>query len=69
MDKLIHQDGVATVTNDGATVMKKLNIVHPAAKLMADISKSQDDEVRFIIATAYYSYSDGTILLFLCSYT
>jgi len=45
MDKLIHQGGQATVTNDGATVMKLLNIVHPAAKLMCDISKAQDDEV------------------------
>jgi len=45
MDKLIHDNGEVTITNDGATVVKKLNIVHPAAKLMAEISKAQDDEV------------------------
>jgi T-complex protein 1 subunit eta len=30
MDKLIHDGNDVTVTNDGATVLKKLNIVHPA---------------------------------------
>mmetsp|Transcript_33012 Transcript_33012/g.77152 ORF Transcript_33012/g.77152 Transcript_33012/m.77152 type:complete len:566 (+) Transcript_33012:99-1796(+) len=44
MDKLI-EDGETTITNDGATVMKKLNVVHPAAKIMVDISKAQDSEV------------------------
>ncbi len=42
--KRVEDPGDATVTNDGATVMRKLNIVHPAAKLLADISKSQDEE-------------------------
>jgi T-complex protein 1 subunit eta len=30
MDKLIHDGNDVTVTNDGATVLKKLNIIHPA---------------------------------------
>merc|ERR1719162_848105 len=45
MDKLIEGDGQTTITNDGATVMKKLNIVHPAARILADIAKAQDQEV------------------------
>uniref|UniRef100_A0A0G4GYN7 T-complex protein 1 subunit eta n=1 Tax=Chromera velia CCMP2878 TaxID=1169474 RepID=A0A0G4GYN7_9ALVE len=45
MDKLIHEGQNVTVTNDGATVMKLLQIVHPAAKIMVDIAKSQDCEV------------------------
>eukprot|EP00388_Colpodella_angusta_P000957 GDKJ01003212.1.p1 GENE.GDKJ01003212.1~~GDKJ01003212.1.p1 ORF type:complete len:561 (+),score=167.19 GDKJ01003212.1:46-1728(+) len=45
MDKLIHQGQNVTVTNDGATVMKLLNVVHPAARILVDIAKSQDDEV------------------------
>eukprot|EP00386_Alphamonas_edax_P011860 GDKI01037287.1.p1 GENE.GDKI01037287.1~~GDKI01037287.1.p1 ORF type:complete len:567 (-),score=252.43 GDKI01037287.1:312-2012(-) len=45
MDKLIHNGGEVTITNDGATVMKLLNVVHPAAKILVDIAKSQDDEV------------------------
>jgi len=44
MDKLI-EDGDTTITNDGATVMKKLNVVHPAAKILVDISRAQDSEV------------------------
>ncbi len=34
-----------TISNDGATIMKLLEIVHPAAKTLADISLSQDAEV------------------------
>ena len=45
MDKLIHDGNDVTVTNDGATVLRKLNIVHPAARVLYDISRAQDDEV------------------------
>jgi len=45
MDKLIFEDGRTTISNDGATIMKLLDIVHPAAKTLVDISLSQDAEV------------------------
>eukprot|EP00897_Mesotaenium_endlicherianum_P011061 jgi/Mesen1/9984/ME000072S09395 len=46
MDKLIHDDkGNTTISNDGATIMKLLDIIHPAAKTLVDIAKSQDSEV------------------------
>ena len=46
MDKLIVDNrGSATISNDGATIMKLLDIVHPAAKTLVDIAKSQDAEV------------------------
>eukprot|EP00249_Psilotum_nudum_P004932 c18439_g1_i1 orf=380-2068(-) len=46
MDKLIHDDkGNTTISNDGATIMKLLDIVHPAAQILVDIAKSQDSEV------------------------
>jgi len=46
MDKLVVNDrGNATISNDGATIMKLLDIVHPAAKTLVDIAKSQDAEV------------------------
>lgn len=45
MDKLLEDGSSTTITNDGATVMKKLNIVHPAARILVDISKAQDNEV------------------------
>ena len=41
MDKLIHDDkGGTTISNDGATIMRLLDIVHPAAKILLDIAKS-----------------------------
>lgn len=46
MDKLIIMpNGDPIVSNDGATVLKNLEIVHPAAKTLVDISSSQDSEV------------------------
>jgi len=42
MDKLIHDGRKATISNDGAELMKLLDIVHPAASVMVDIAKSQD---------------------------
>lgn len=44
MDKLIHNNGKVVISNDGATIMKTLEIVHPAAMSMVDIAKSQDSE-------------------------
>lgn len=37
--------GETTISNDGATIMKLLDVVHPAAKILVDISRSQDAEV------------------------
>ena len=46
MDKMIADSkGEGTISNDGATILKKLDIVHPGAKTLVDIARSQDDEV------------------------
>ena len=46
MDKmLIDSMGDITITNDGVTIMKEMDIEHPAAKMMVEIAKTQDDEV------------------------
>ena len=48
MDKIIltlGKHGTVTVTNDGATILKRLTVENPAAKILVDISKSQDDEI------------------------
>ena len=34
-----------TISNDGATILRLLDIEHPAAKILVDIAKSQDNEV------------------------
>ena len=41
MDKLIFDGRRVTISNDGATIMKLLEIAHPAAKTLVDISMSQ----------------------------
>lgn len=38
-------DQEVTVTNDGATIVDKMEIQHPVAKLLVELSKSQDNEV------------------------
>jgi T-complex protein 1 subunit epsilon len=46
MDKVIvGPDGDITVTNDGATIVEKMQVEHQIAKLLVDLSKSQDDQI------------------------
>src|SRR5918998_1538728 len=46
MDKmLVDTVGDVTITNDGATILKEMDIQHPAAKMMVEISKATDNEV------------------------
>src|SRR2546427_6191931 len=46
MDKMVVSTiGDVTITNDGATIMKELDVQHPAAKMLVEVSKTQDDEV------------------------
>ncbi|KAL7541879.1 hypothetical protein ACHAXR_011317 [Thalassiosira sp. AJA248-18] len=45
MDKLVADGRRVTISNDGATIMRLLEIEHPAAKTLVDISMSQDAEV------------------------
>jgi T-complex protein 1 subunit eta len=45
MDKLVNNGNGAQISNDGATVMKMLQIAHPAAKALVDIAQAQDNEV------------------------
>ena len=45
MDKLIHDGRSVTISNDGATLIALLDIVHPAARTLVDIAQSQDNEV------------------------
>ncbi|MCL2863274.1 MAG: TCP-1/cpn60 chaperonin family protein [Methanimicrococcus sp.] len=46
MDKmLVDSMGDVTITNDGATILKEMDIEHPAAKMIVEVSKTQDEEV------------------------
>ena len=46
MDKmLVDSLGDVVITNDGVTILKEMDIEHPAAKMIVEIAKTQDDEV------------------------
>ncbi|MEM3665065.1 MAG: thermosome subunit beta [Candidatus Jordarchaeales archaeon] len=46
MDKmLVDSLGDITITNDGATILDEVDVQHPAAKMMVEVAKAQDDEV------------------------
>lgn len=46
MDKMLVDDlGDVTITNDGATILKEIDVQHPAAKMLVEISKTTDNEV------------------------
>ena len=43
MDKMITNSKETTISNDGATILKLLDIEHAAAKILVDIARSQDN--------------------------
>lgn len=46
MDKmLVSSDGDVTITNDGATILEQMEVQHPIARQLVELSKSQDDEI------------------------
>jgi T-complex protein 1 subunit alpha len=46
LDKmLVDQVGDVTITNDGATILKQLEVEHPAGKILVELSNLQDQEV------------------------
>lgn len=46
MDKmLVSPDGDVTVSNDGATILEKMDVEHQIGKLLVELSQSQDDEI------------------------
>jgi len=46
MDKLLVDSfGNATITGDGASILKEMDVQHPAAKTLVEVAKAQDDEV------------------------
>lgn len=53
MDKmLVDSFGDVTITNDGATILKEMDVQHPAAKMLVEVAKAQDQEVGDGTATA-----------------
>ena len=53
MDKmLVDSMGDVTITNDGVTILKEIEVQHPAAKMMVEVAKTQDQECRDGTTTA-----------------
>lgn len=47
LDKMLVDDiGDVTVTNDGATILKLLEVEHPAARVLIELAQLQDQEAR-----------------------
>src|SRR4030066_1136439 len=42
---LVDSLGDVTITNDGATILSEMEIEHPAAKMIVEVAKTQEDEV------------------------
>lgn len=46
LDKMLVDDiGDVTITNDGATILKQLEVEHPAAKILVELAELQDTEI------------------------
>ena len=46
LDKMLVDDiGEVTITNDGATILQKMEVEHQVARLMVELSQSQDNEI------------------------
>src|SRR5437899_9626218 len=53
MDKMrVSTISDVTITNDGATIMKELDVQHPAAKMLVEVRKTQDNELDHGSTTA-----------------
>ena len=50
LDKMLVDDiGDVTITNDGATILKQIEVEDPAAKILVELSQIQDKEVNSLI--------------------
>ncbi|GKY95557.1 T-complex protein 1 subunit epsilon [Mayamaea pseudoterrestris] len=69
LDKmLVSPDGDVTITNDGATILQQLQVDHPVARFMVELSVSQDDEIGdgttgvVVLAGALLEQAEGLLL-------
>ena len=66
MDKMIKDDKEnVTITNDGATILQRMKVLHPAARMLVELSKDQLSEVK-LLEKGYYDLVSSESLIFLC---
>lgn len=64
MDKLmVDSRGKTTISNDGATILNLLEVIHPAGRTLVDIAKSQDAEVGDGTTSVFYQLTSYIIKL------
>ena len=67
LDKMMVDNvGDVTVTNDGATILKLLDVEHPAAKMLVELADLQDQEVVSLSSTFTLTSFVAYISLFIC---
>ncbi|KAK2139018.1 hypothetical protein NP493_6812g00002 [Ridgeia piscesae] len=74
LDKmLVSPDGEVMVTNDGATILQQMDVEHQIARLLVQLSKSQDDEIgdgTTGVVGVYFVYSQvfvSQVIVWSCS--
>ena len=45
---LLDANGSIVLTNDGNAILREIDVTHPAAKSMIELSRTQDEEVRYL---------------------
>lgn len=68
MDKLLQlEDGSVLISNDGATILSKMNVLHPAAKMLVELSQAQDvqagDGTTTVVVLAGALLDSASVLL------
>lgn len=65
---MISPDGEITVTNDGATILGQMEVEHQIAKLLVQLSKSQDDEIgdgtTGVVGVSGYGHMSDFLLIY-----
>lgn len=74
---MVDDIGDVTITNDGATILRLLEVEHPAAKVLVDLAQLQDDEVgdgttsvvSVLINYFTFSFQSNTIALLIALFS
>jgi len=60
---IVDQVGEVLITNDGATILKRLDVEHPAGKVLVELAELQDKEVSAVVFVATYLANANKIQL------
>jgi hypothetical protein len=58
--QVVQPDGEVLITNDGATILQKMTVQHPAAKMLVDLSRSQVQDQTFAVENKWFMFSTSS---------